>query len=72
MDKLSQLIADLQEIEQKFQKEGQAYLKLANIVSGSSPKDLKPENQGLINSSGTYQLCAKEIRDLLRKYKSES
>lgn len=68
-DSLTQLIAALKELEQQYTKDGRAFLKLANVPEGSQPKDSMPEMNGLIYSSGTYQVCAKGIRDLLKKFK---
>ena len=67
-NKIKDLIFDLKSLEQRFLKEGRSYLKLANVPEGSKPDDSPPEVRGLVYSSGTYQLCAKGIRDLLKKH----
>lgn len=66
---LIQLVAALKDLEQQHIKDGRAFLKLANVPEGSQPKDSTSEMNGLIYSSGTYQVCAKGIRDLLKKFK---
>jgi len=65
---LEGLIAALKELEQQYLKDGRAYLKLANVIPGSKPDESPPEVRGLVYSSGTYQLCAKGIRDILKKF----
>ncbi len=56
---LTQLVAALKELEQQYTKDGRAFLKLANVSEGSQPKDCTPEMNGLVYSSGTYQVSAK-------------
>ena len=65
---LDGLIAEFKELERQFVKDGRAYLKLANVPEYSKPDESPPEVRGLVYSSGTYQLCAKAVRDILKKY----
>lgn len=65
------IIEELSKLEKKFQSEAKAYLKMANIKEGSSPMEVTPDKQGYICSAGTYQLCAKDLRQLMEKLQKE-
>lgn len=67
-EKLDQLVAAFKTLEERYTKDGRSYLKLAGVIQGSRPNDCTAEQNGLVYSSGTYQLCAKGIRDILKEH----
>lgn len=67
MDTLNELSI----LEKKFQSEAKSYLKMAGLKEGSTPQDMTPDKQGYICSAGIYQLCAKDLRQLIAKIEKQ-
>lgn len=61
------LSADLLSLALDWEKQAEAFSKLANVPVGSKPEDVPPDRRGLLYSAGSYRTCADHLRKLIQK-----
>jgi hypothetical protein len=54
-----------------WEKEARGYSSLAGVQEGSRPSDLTSTQHGLLHSAGTYRICAKALREMVKKLESK-
>jgi hypothetical protein len=68
---IDDVINQFQEVADALAKDGESYLKQANVITGSKISDLTPEQTGCGYSAGTYKTCAKAINDKIKQLRQK-
>ena len=63
-------VIPLLQLADLWEKESKAYSALSEVKDGSKPSDLTPTQHGLLHSAGTYRICAKALREAVKKLES--